>query len=185
MLAILVSSVSACVKQVRWRWTTYLNPTLPWLPPIRWLCCWPLTTVRRWPTRSCRTTPRWMRRSYRRPSSRCWMSKCSTTTHKRSKLSQATSREATTSTVVFCHSSCLLLLAFSSQEEIETESTFSLNMSFTSKRTKFKITTSMQKDTPQVKQRSSSVASLLLLSGYDDVQTLFVIIRRWSRRGAP
>lgn len=36
------------------------------------------------------------------------------------------------------------------QEEIETESTFSLNMSFTSKRTKFKITTSMQKDTPQV-----------------------------------
>lgn len=36
------------------------------------------------------------------------------------------------------------------QEEIEAESTFSLNMSFTSKRTKFKITTSMQKDTPQV-----------------------------------
>lgn len=36
------------------------------------------------------------------------------------------------------------------QEEIEAESTFSLNMSFTSKRTKFKITTSMQRDTPQV-----------------------------------
>uniref|UniRef100_A0A669BAT1 Cullin-2 n=1 Tax=Oreochromis niloticus TaxID=8128 RepID=A0A669BAT1_ORENI len=40
----------------------------------------------------------------------------------------------------------------SQKEEIETESTFSLNMSFTSKRTKFKITTSMQKDTPQVRQ---------------------------------
>uniref|UniRef100_A0A673ZRW5 Cullin-2 n=1 Tax=Salmo trutta TaxID=8032 RepID=A0A673ZRW5_SALTR len=38
----------------------------------------------------------------------------------------------------------------SQKEEIEAESTFSLNMSFTSKRTKFKITTSMQKDTPQV-----------------------------------
>uniref|UniRef100_A0A673LP00 Cullin-2-like n=1 Tax=Sinocyclocheilus rhinocerous TaxID=307959 RepID=A0A673LP00_9TELE len=36
------------------------------------------------------------------------------------------------------------------KEEIEAESTFSLIMSFTSKRTKFKITTSMQKDTPQV-----------------------------------
>uniref|UniRef100_A0A673LM90 Cullin-2-like n=1 Tax=Sinocyclocheilus rhinocerous TaxID=307959 RepID=A0A673LM90_9TELE len=35
------------------------------------------------------------------------------------------------------------------KEEIEAESTFSLIMSFTSKRTKFKITTSMQKDTPQ------------------------------------
>uniref|UniRef100_A0A673BZ77 Cullin-2 n=1 Tax=Sphaeramia orbicularis TaxID=375764 RepID=A0A673BZ77_9TELE len=39
----------------------------------------------------------------------------------------------------------------SQKEEIEAESTFSLNMSFTSKRTKFKITTSMQKDTPQVR----------------------------------
>lgn len=47
----------------------------------------------------------------------------------------------------FCASLFLLWL----QEEIETESTFSLNMSFTSKRTKFKITTSMQKDTPQVR----------------------------------
>ncbi|XP_016375083.1 cullin-2 [Sinocyclocheilus rhinocerous] len=37
----------------------------------------------------------------------------------------------------------------SQKEEIEAESTFSLIMSFTSKRTKFKITTSMQKDTPQ------------------------------------
>uniref|UniRef100_A0A671MAX4 Cullin-2 n=1 Tax=Sinocyclocheilus anshuiensis TaxID=1608454 RepID=A0A671MAX4_9TELE len=35
------------------------------------------------------------------------------------------------------------------KEEIEAESTFSLIMSFTSKRTKFKITTSMQKDMPQ------------------------------------
>lgn len=43
-------------------------------------------------------------------------------------------------------------LPFCLQEEIEAESTFSLNMSFTSKRTKFKITTSMQKDTPQVRQ---------------------------------
>ncbi|XP_028290094.1 cullin-2-like isoform X2 [Gouania willdenowi] len=37
----------------------------------------------------------------------------------------------------------------SEKEEIEAESSFSLNMSFTSKRTKFKIITSMQKDTPQ------------------------------------
>ncbi|NXP92704.1 CUL2 protein, partial [Passerina amoena] len=37
----------------------------------------------------------------------------------------------------------------SDKEDIETESTFSLNMNFSSKRTKFKITTSMQKDTPQ------------------------------------
>ncbi|NXD74080.1 CUL2 protein, partial [Eolophus roseicapillus] len=37
----------------------------------------------------------------------------------------------------------------SDKEDIEAESTFSLNMSFSSKRTKFKITTSMQKDTPQ------------------------------------
>ncbi|KAA8580990.1 hypothetical protein FQN60_013948 [Etheostoma spectabile] len=42
------------------------------------------------------------------------------------------------------------------QEEIETESTFSLNMSFTSKRTKFKITTSMQKDTPQEMEQTRS-----------------------------
>lgn len=35
------------------------------------------------------------------------------------------------------------------QEDVEAESTFSLNMNFSSKRTKFKITTSMQKDTPQ------------------------------------
>uniref|UniRef100_A0A3Q2CM58 Cullin 2 n=1 Tax=Cyprinodon variegatus TaxID=28743 RepID=A0A3Q2CM58_CYPVA len=44
----------------------------------------------------------------------------------------------------------------SQKEEIETESTFSLNMSFTSKRTKFKITTSMQKDTPQVINQSKA-----------------------------
>ncbi|KAH0627568.1 hypothetical protein JD844_003431 [Phrynosoma platyrhinos] len=37
----------------------------------------------------------------------------------------------------------------SDKEDIEAESTFSLNMNFSSKRTKFKITTSMQKDTPQ------------------------------------
>uniref|UniRef100_A0A673ZS65 Cullin 2 n=2 Tax=Clupeocephala TaxID=186625 RepID=A0A673ZS65_SALTR len=41
-------------------------------------------------------------------------------------------------------------------EEIEAESTFSLNMSFTSKRTKFKITTSMQKDTPQEMEQTRS-----------------------------
>uniref|UniRef100_A0A3P8VWD4 Cullin 2 n=1 Tax=Cynoglossus semilaevis TaxID=244447 RepID=A0A3P8VWD4_CYNSE len=42
------------------------------------------------------------------------------------------------------------------KEEIEAESTFSLNMGFTSKRTKFKITTSMQKDTPQVINQSKA-----------------------------
>ncbi|RXN01851.1 Cullin-2 [Acipenser ruthenus] len=46
----------------------------------------------------------------------------------------------------------------SEKEEVEAESTFSLNMTFTSKRTKFKITTSMQKDTPQeVEQTRSAV----------------------------
>ena len=54
------------------------------------------------------------------------------------------------------------------QEEIETESTFSLNMSFTSKRTKFKITTSMQKDTPQVRHTVISVSAVSLLSGSRD-----------------
>ncbi|XP_072535470.1 cullin-2 [Salminus brasiliensis] len=44
----------------------------------------------------------------------------------------------------------------SQKEEIETESTFSLNMSFTSKRTKFKITTSMQRDTPQEMEQTRS-----------------------------
>uniref|UniRef100_A0A8C7ZMY0 Cullin-2 n=1 Tax=Oryzias sinensis TaxID=183150 RepID=A0A8C7ZMY0_9TELE len=44
----------------------------------------------------------------------------------------------------------------SEKEDIETESTFSLNMSFTSKRTKFKITTSMQKDTPQEMEQTRS-----------------------------
>uniref|UniRef100_A0A673ZNM0 Cullin 2 n=1 Tax=Salmo trutta TaxID=8032 RepID=A0A673ZNM0_SALTR len=44
----------------------------------------------------------------------------------------------------------------SQKEEIEAESTFSLNMSFTSKRTKFKITTSMQKDTPQEMEQTRS-----------------------------
>ncbi|XP_016396145.1 cullin-2-like, partial [Sinocyclocheilus rhinocerous] len=42
------------------------------------------------------------------------------------------------------------------KEEIEAESTFSLIMSFTSKRTKFKITTSMQKDTPQELEQTRS-----------------------------
>uniref|UniRef100_A0A8C9T5B9 Cullin 2 n=1 Tax=Scleropages formosus TaxID=113540 RepID=A0A8C9T5B9_SCLFO len=44
----------------------------------------------------------------------------------------------------------------SKKEDIETESTFSLNMAFTSKRTKFKITTSMQKDTPQEMEQTRS-----------------------------
>uniref|UniRef100_A0A672IYC9 Cullin family profile domain-containing protein n=1 Tax=Salarias fasciatus TaxID=181472 RepID=A0A672IYC9_SALFA len=44
----------------------------------------------------------------------------------------------------------------SEKEDIEAESTFSLNMSFTSKRTKFKITTSMQKDTPQEMEQTRS-----------------------------
>ncbi|EDL87462.1 cullin 2 (predicted), isoform CRA_b [Rattus norvegicus] len=42
----------------------------------------------------------------------------------------------------------------SEKEDIDAESSFSLNMSFSSKRTKFKITTSMQKDTPQVISQS-------------------------------
>lgn len=58
----------------------------------------------------------------------------------------------------FCHSVCESHLPLCSQEEIETESTFSLNMSFTSKRTKFKITTSMQKDTPQVRQKGANTS---------------------------
>uniref|UniRef100_A0A3Q2YSC3 Cullin 2 n=1 Tax=Hippocampus comes TaxID=109280 RepID=A0A3Q2YSC3_HIPCM len=44
----------------------------------------------------------------------------------------------------------------SEKEEIDAESTFSLNMSFVSKRTKFKITTSMQKDTPQEMEQTRS-----------------------------
>lgn len=44
----------------------------------------------------------------------------------------------------------------SEKEEIEPESTFSLIMSFTSKRTKFKITTSMQRDTPQEMEQTRS-----------------------------
>uniref|UniRef100_F1RUR7 Cullin 2 n=1 Tax=Sus scrofa TaxID=9823 RepID=F1RUR7_PIG len=42
----------------------------------------------------------------------------------------------------------------SEKEDIDAESSFSLNMNFSSKRTKFKITTSMQKDTPQVISQS-------------------------------
>uniref|UniRef100_A0A670Z971 Cullin family profile domain-containing protein n=1 Tax=Pseudonaja textilis TaxID=8673 RepID=A0A670Z971_PSETE len=42
----------------------------------------------------------------------------------------------------------------SDKENVEAVSTFSLNMNFSSKRTKFKITTSMQKDTPQVISQS-------------------------------
>uniref|UniRef100_A0A672QUZ8 Cullin-2 n=1 Tax=Sinocyclocheilus grahami TaxID=75366 RepID=A0A672QUZ8_SINGR len=50
----------------------------------------------------------------------------------------------------------------SQKEEIEAESTFSLIMSFTSKRTKFKITTSMQKDTPQVQRLDAAENSIEL-----------------------
>lgn len=49
-------------------------------------------------------------------------------------------------------------MCFCLQEEIEAESTFSLNMGFTSKRTKFKITTSMQKDTPQVRTAAAHIS---------------------------
>ncbi|XP_039379051.1 cullin-2 isoform X3 [Mauremys reevesii] len=42
------------------------------------------------------------------------------------------------------------------KEDIEAESTFSLNLNFSSKRTKFKITTSMQKDTPQEMEQTRS-----------------------------
>ncbi|XP_017748171.1 PREDICTED: cullin-2 [Rhinopithecus bieti] len=41
-------------------------------------------------------------------------------------------------------------------EDIDAESSFSLNMNFSSKRTKFKITTSMQKDTPQEMEQTRS-----------------------------
>uniref|UniRef100_A0A8D2JRN0 Cullin 2 n=1 Tax=Sciurus vulgaris TaxID=55149 RepID=A0A8D2JRN0_SCIVU len=41
-------------------------------------------------------------------------------------------------------------------EDIDVESSFSLNMNFSSKRTKFKITTSMQKDTPQEMEQTRS-----------------------------
>ncbi|KAM9648745.1 cullin-2 isoform X3 [Harpia harpyja] len=44
----------------------------------------------------------------------------------------------------------------SDKEDLEAESTFSLNMNFSSKRTKFKITTSMQKDTPQEMEQTRS-----------------------------
>uniref|UniRef100_A0A8I3MI69 Cullin 2 n=2 Tax=Canis lupus familiaris TaxID=9615 RepID=A0A8I3MI69_CANLF len=44
----------------------------------------------------------------------------------------------------------------SEKEDIDTESSFSLNMNFSSKRTKFKITTSMQKDTPQEMEQTRS-----------------------------
>ncbi|XP_036374716.1 cullin-2-like [Megalops cyprinoides] len=44
----------------------------------------------------------------------------------------------------------------SEKEDVEAESTLSLNMTFTSKRTKFKITTSMQKDTPQEMEQTRS-----------------------------
>uniref|UniRef100_A0A5F8GRL1 Cullin 2 n=1 Tax=Monodelphis domestica TaxID=13616 RepID=A0A5F8GRL1_MONDO len=44
----------------------------------------------------------------------------------------------------------------SEKEDIDAESTFSLNMNFSSKRTKFKITTSMQKDTPQEMEQTRS-----------------------------
>ncbi|XP_026578447.1 cullin-2-like [Pseudonaja textilis] len=44
----------------------------------------------------------------------------------------------------------------SDKENVEAVSTFSLNMNFSSKRTKFKITTSMQKDTPQEMEQTRS-----------------------------
>uniref|UniRef100_A0A8D2LCY8 Cullin-2 n=1 Tax=Varanus komodoensis TaxID=61221 RepID=A0A8D2LCY8_VARKO len=44
----------------------------------------------------------------------------------------------------------------SDKEDVDVESTFSLNMNFSSKRTKFKITTSMQKDTPQEMEQTRS-----------------------------
>lgn len=47
----------------------------------------------------------------------------------------------------------------SEKEDIDAESSFSLNMSFSSKRTKFKITTSMQKDTPQVSTGLNAICS--------------------------
>lgn len=53
---------------------------------------------------------------------------------------------------------CEVHMFFSLQEDVEAESTFSLNMSFSSKRTKFKITTSMQKDTPQASIANDSDA---------------------------
>lgn len=79
-----------------------------------------------------------------------------------------------------------ILLPLSSQEEIEVESTFSLNMNFTSKRTKFKITTSMQKDTPQVRE-SFGVLSLTccLVWNLNRFSPICAVNRRWSRRGAP
>nr|XP_045006316.1 cullin-2 isoform X2 [Jaculus jaculus] len=44
----------------------------------------------------------------------------------------------------------------SEKEDVDAESSFSLNMNFSSKRTKFKITTSMQKDTPQELEQTRS-----------------------------
>ncbi|NWI11028.1 CUL2 protein, partial [Crypturellus soui] len=54
----------------------------------------------------------------------------------------------------------------SDKEDIEAESTFSLNMNFSSKRTKFKITTSMQKDTPQ-----ASIALLFILQEMEQTRS--------------
>uniref|UniRef100_A0A4W3H5B9 Cullin-2 n=1 Tax=Callorhinchus milii TaxID=7868 RepID=A0A4W3H5B9_CALMI len=45
----------------------------------------------------------------------------------------------------------------SNKEDVDVDSVFSLNMNFSSKRTKFKITTSMQKDTPQAPTGSDVV----------------------------
>ncbi|XP_078089126.1 cullin-2 isoform X3 [Mustelus asterias] len=45
----------------------------------------------------------------------------------------------------------------SNKANVDLDSVFSLNMGFSSKRTKFKITTSMQKDTPQMEQTRSAV----------------------------
>uniref|UniRef100_A0A4W3HMC9 Cullin 2 n=1 Tax=Callorhinchus milii TaxID=7868 RepID=A0A4W3HMC9_CALMI len=44
----------------------------------------------------------------------------------------------------------------SNKEDVDVDSVFSLNMNFSSKRTKFKITTSMQKDTPQEMEQTRS-----------------------------
>ncbi|XP_063778198.1 cullin-2 isoform X3 [Pseudophryne corroboree] len=47
------------------------------------------------------------------------------------------------------------------KEDVDGESMFSLNMTFSSKRTKFKITTPMQKDTPQGAQTTCADESML------------------------
>lgn len=77
-----------------------------------------------------------------------------------------------------------IFLPLCAQEEIEVESTFSLNMSFTSKRTKFKITTSMQKDTPQVRQSFWALfLSWSRVLKWQPFSPICVVNRKWSRQG--